>query len=74
MLKVIAKTPTDEPSSQRFIQTVNIAQSSLHQTVNALLQKDMLYRVAFEDEALPTLRKGQLRVLDPLLAYALRKY
>jgi AAA+ ATPase superfamily predicted ATPase len=73
-MKALAKMPTAEPNSQRFIQMVNMAQSSLHQTINALLEKDMIYKVTLEDEAIPTMRKKQLRILDPLLAYALRKY
>ena len=73
-LKVLARFPTSEPNSQRFIQMVNMAQSSVYQTINTLLGKDMIYKVTTEDEALPTMRKDQLRILDPLLAYALRKY
>lgn len=42
--------------------------------MKSLLEKDMVYRVKKEDINIPSLKEGQYRVLDPLLAYALRKY
>lgn len=34
----------------------------------------MVYKIKVEDEVLPQCRLNQPRILDPLLAYALKKY
>lgn len=48
--------------------------SSINQTIKSLIDKDMAYKVKKLDEAVPQALLQQIRVLDPLLAYALRKY
>jgi AAA+ ATPase superfamily predicted ATPase len=74
ILKAIAQIPTDEPNGQKFLLTTGLSLSSVRAGVKALLEKDMIYRVKKSDINIPSLKKGQYRVLDPLLAYALRKY
>jgi hypothetical protein len=51
-----------------------MAYSSIRQTIKSLAEKDMIYKIKKEDIAIPNLKIGQIRVLDPLLAFALRKY
>ena len=53
---------------------VDNASSSIRQSIKSLNEKDMIFVVKKEDEAIPNLKIGQVRVLDPLLAFALRKY
>lgn len=74
VLKSLAISPVTEPTGQRFLATVGMAYSSVRQTIKALNEKDMVYVVSKEDEAVPSLKTDQIRVLDPLLAFALRKY
>ena len=52
---------------------VGMAYSSIQQTLKSLNEKDMVYKVQ-EDEAIFKLKQGEIRILDPLLAFALRKY
>lgn len=63
-----------EPTGQNFISVVKAPASSITQMIKTLLNKDMVYKVSQLDDALPQLKQGQFRVLDPLLAYALRQY
>lgn len=74
ILKAIAQNPIDEPNSQKFLMAAGLPLSSVRTGIKSLVEKDMLYRVQKEDANIPNLKKGQYRVLDPLLAYALRKY
>lgn len=74
LLKVLALTPTTEPSSQQFLNRVGKAYSSVRLGIKSLLEKDMLYIVNKVDPALPMLQIGQIRILDPLMAYVVRKY
>lgn len=74
LLKALALNPVMEPTGQKFLTTVGMAYSSIRQTLKSLAEKDMIYKVQKEDVSIPGLRKGQIRVLDPLLAFALRKY
>jgi len=74
LLKSIAINPVIEPTGQKFLATTGMAYSSIRQTIKSLTEKDILYRVQDEDEAVSNLKRGQIRVLDPLLAFALRKY
>ncbi len=43
------------------------------QCINALLNKDFIYKVTMNDLELPYIKIGQYRVLDPLLSVTLRK-
>jgi len=74
LLKAIALQPVIEPTGQQFLAATGMAYSSVRQTIKSLEKKDMLYRVKIEDETIPSLKLGQIRVLDPLLAFALQKY
>lgn len=74
ILKSIAQQSVEEPSSQKFLLQVGLPLSSVRSGIKTLIEKDLLYKVKDEDESIPNLKKGQYRVLDPLLAYALRKY
>ncbi len=74
ILKTIAQTPVSEPGNQKFLAEVGLPLSSVRIGVKALVDKDMVHRVKNEDPLIPALKKGQYRVLDPLLAYALRRY
>lgn len=74
VLKSLAQAPVDEPSSRKFLDAVGLSLSSVRACMKSLLEKDMVYRVKKEDINIPSFKEGQYRVLDPLLAYALRKY
>lgn len=74
LLKTIALQPVIEPTGQQFLATTGMAYSSVRQTIKSLEKKDMLYKVKMEDEMIPSLKSRQIRVLDPLLAFALQKY
>ncbi|MEM1244103.1 MAG: AAA family ATPase [Pseudomonadota bacterium] len=74
VLKALAINPITEITGQRFLHLVPIAYSSVRQSVRSLYEKDMLYIVKKQDEAIPSLKLNQYRVLDPLLAFALRRY
>ncbi len=73
-LKALALHPTIEPTGQSFISAAKMPSSSVGMAIKSLLDKDMVYKVKKQDEAIPQLELHQIRVLDPLLAYALRKY
>ncbi|MCC2625089.1 MAG: hypothetical protein K0R14_962 [Burkholderiales bacterium] len=74
LLKALALNPTMESNNQQFLTTVGKAASSVRLGIKALLEKDMIYIVNQEDSGLPMVKLKQIRVLDPLLAYLLRKY
>lgn len=74
ILKAIALNPVIEPTSQAFLALLNVAFSSVRMGVKSLVEKDMLHVIKKEDSNVPGIQKGQYRVLDPLLAFALRKY
>lgn len=74
ILKALALNPTVEPTGQSFISVSKVPGSSIGQTIKLLLNKDMVYKVKRVDEAVPQLELNQFRVLDPLLAFALKKY
>lgn len=74
ILKTLALHPAVEPTGQSFVSASKTPASTINQTIKVLLNKDMVYKVKRLDDALPQLKQNQLRVLDPLLAYALKKY
>lgn len=74
ILKTLAIHPSIEPTGQSFVNASKTPASTINQTIRSLLNKDMVYKVKQFDDALPQLIQHQLRVLDPLLAYALKKY
>ena len=74
ILKAIALHPVSEPTSQAFLNGLNVPLSSVRLGIKSLVEKDILYVVKKEDSNLPGIKKGQYRVLDPLLAFTLRKY
>ncbi|MCK4608352.1 MAG: ATP-binding protein [Gammaproteobacteria bacterium] len=74
ILKTLAVYPAIEPTGQGFVSASKTPASTINQTIRALINKDMVYKVKRTDDALPSLIQNQLRVLDPLLAYALKKY
>jgi len=73
-LKTLAFYPTTEPTGHTFIRASNLSVSGINQTVKALQDKDMVYRIKKIDNHFSHMQVNQLRVLDPLLAHALRKY
>lgn len=74
ILKALAINPSIEPTGQSFVNTSRAPISTITQIIKILLNKDMVYKVRLEDEAVPHCKLNQLRILDPLLAYALKKY
>ncbi len=74
ILKALALNPVVQPTGQSFTQVAQAPISTITQTIKSLIDKDMVYRVKQVDELIPQLIENQLRVLDPLLAYALKKY
>lgn len=74
ILKAIALHPITEPTSQEFIGVVKLAGSSIRQAILSLTNNDMIYRVKKTDPCLPAIQKNQIRILDPLLGFVLRKY
>ncbi len=74
ILKALATHPVVEPTGHNFISASRTPASTINQSIKSLINKDMVYRVEHLDKLLPQLKQNQLRVLDPLLAYALRKY
>lgn len=73
-LKALALYPTTEPTGQEFSMRSKLPVSSLYQTVHSLLAKDVIFKVIREDENIILLQKGQIRVLDPLMASYLKQY
>ena len=73
-LKFLAHTPTTEPMAQASLNTVNLSSASMRLCLQFLLERDLVFKVAFEDPGLPLFKKGQYRVLDPLLAFYLRAF
>ncbi len=74
VLKALAVHPALEPTGQDFVRAAKTPASSINQTIKSLMDKDMVYKIQKIDESFPQLELNQIRVLDPLLAYALRKY
>lgn len=74
ILKALALEPIYEPSGQKFLSLLKLPLSSTRIGIKTLLEKDLIYIVKKEDPNLPGIKKGQYRVLDPLLGLALRKY
>lgn len=74
VLKALALHPVKEPTGNEFVRTSKTPASSINQIIKSLTDKDMLYQVKKIDARLPQFELNQIRVLDPLLAYALRKY
>lgn len=74
LLKHLAVNPTTEPYSVHHTTGIGMSASSIKAGLDALLQKDLVFEVTFEDAQIPEFKIGELRVLDPLMAYALRQY
>lgn len=74
ILKALALNPAIEPTGQSFVSASKTPASSIAQTIKSLMNKDMVYKVKKIDEHIHQVELNQIRVLDPLLAYALRKY
>lgn len=73
VLSHFARTPTIEVTSRETLHSVQLSSSSLLAALKNLMDKDMVYTVKHEDPLLSQLKKGEYRVLDPLLSYSLRK-
>ncbi len=73
-MKALALNPVSEPSGQAFLNSINVPLSSVRLAIKSLLDKDIIYVIKKEDPNVPGIKQGQYRVLDPLLAFALRKY
>ena len=74
ILKALAVNPTKEPTGQSFLSLLGLPLSSVRVGIKSLQEKDMIYVIKNQDPNLTNLQQGQYRVLDPLLAFALRKY
>lgn len=74
VIKFLAHHPVMEPTRQNVLSEVNLSGGSVRLCMQFLLKKDFVIKVTFEDDLLPLLKKDQYRVLDPLLAFSLRKY
>ncbi len=74
VLKFLAQHPSTEPLSQAVLSEINLSGGSVRLCLKTLLERDIIFKVAFEDPRLPLFQLGQYRVLDPLLAYAIRAY
>ena len=74
ILRALAINPVSEPTGQHFVMVAQAAASTIKQSFQMLMQRDMVYRITQEDPVVPMVQKGQFRVLDPLLSFALRKY
>ncbi len=74
LLKYLAANPTAEPYSIKVSTEVGLSSSSTKGSLEQLVKKDFIDQVTQEDPWVPSLRKGDYRVLDPLFAYSLRQY
>ena len=74
ILKSLAIQSTTELTGKTFLAAVGLSSSSAQLAIKALINKDMMYQIKQEDPQLTSLKKGQYRVLDPLVAFSLRKY
>lgn len=74
LLKGLALQPTHEPTGRDFSMLTGMSLSSIRMGVKSLLEKDLIYQTKKEDVLLSFLKAGEYRVLDPLIAYGLRKY
>ena len=74
LLKSLAARPTSEPMGQVFLAQTGLSIASVRTGLKSLAEKDMVYQIKKEDALLPFLKLNEYRVLDPLIAYALRKY
>lgn len=74
ILKALAIQPVITPTGLNFSSRAKASSSTINQTIHSLAHKDMVFRVKQLDDALPQIKLNQWRVLDPLLAYALKKY
>lgn len=72
VLKYLACNPVIEVYAQAVLSEVGLSNASMNLALKFLLENDIVHRIAFEDATLPSLRLKQHRILDPLLAYALR--
>lgn len=73
VLRLIAIYSPTEPTGAQFVKSVGKASSTIRQCVMTLLQKDFVYLVNRDDTELTFVKKGQYRVLDPLLSKVLRE-
>ena len=73
VLKFLAFNPTSEPMGQAVLNTINLSSSSMSLCIKFLLERDLAFEVDFEDKRLPLFKKGQYRVLDPLLSFLLKQ-
>ena len=74
ILKTLAVHPSTEPTGQSFVMASKTPASTINQTIRVLLNADMIYKVKKQDPHVSQLQVNQVRVLDPLLSFALKKY
>lgn len=72
LLSALALDPVSAPTGQAFLARSGLSMSSVRQALKSLPEQDVVWRV--ESELLSEMKLGEYRVLDPLLAYALRYY
>ena len=74
VLKALAIHSVEEVYGHPFLNEVSLPISSMKSCIQFLQDKDLIYQVAFEDPLIEHIKKGQYRVLDPLLAFSLQQY
>jgi AAA+ ATPase superfamily predicted ATPase len=72
VLKTLSFNPIMEPYAHDFLVSVGLSVSSVKASLKALLEKDLVFQVTFEDELVSSFKRHQYRVLDPLLSFSLR--
>lgn len=73
ILKTLAIEPTQEPTGKAFSDRSGAPTSSLHQTIKVLFEKDMVFEVSQLDPCVSIFKIKQIRVMDPLMAYYLKR-
>jgi len=73
VLKFLARNPVLEPMGQSALSDANLSSASMKICLKFLLERDLIFKVNFEDAYLSLFKLDQYRVLDPLLAFSLRQ-
>ena len=73
VLKQLALLPTALVNGQAFVAQTGLALSSIRQTIQALIDRDLIYQVTEVDPYLSTFKCHEYRVLDPLMSFGLKK-
>ena len=69
ILRSLALYPTDKPTAIKFTKMINRPVSTISQSIKSLLEKDMIYKIDYQDVGLPWIQFGYYRVLDPMVRF-----